>query len=274
LYPQVIYTSDKTLRGYITPISGSRFSLSLTGSPPLTNETMRFVSALGDYRKYFNLGRGYSVALRGSGAASFGRDSQTYFMGGMLGWINQRWSRNIPLDRLGDTFFTLPALPLRGHPYNSLYGDKFSLINAEFRFPLFAAILPGPIPILPLYNITGVAFWDAGMVWGEEVTYTPQGTQRTVTNPASLDFQLQNQNDIYIDRSDGAVYDSAPADYEQNSNRYLRTAANEGDILMGAGFGLRTILLGFPLRYDIGWPYYRDGFGGDPIHYITIGIDF
>ncbi|HLR32637.1 MAG TPA: hypothetical protein VK074_09110, partial [Fodinibius sp.] len=163
IYPQITYTTDRTLPGFISPVSGSRYSVSLTASPPITGETPRFASILGDYRKYFNLGRRYSLAFRGSGAASFGPDSQTYFMGGMLGWINQKWSGNsLPLDRLGDTFFTLPALPLRGHPYNALYGDRFTLFNAEFRFPLFAAILPGPIPILPLYNLTGVAFLDAG----------------------------------------------------------------------------------------------------------------
>lgn len=281
-YPQVTFTSDKTLQGYITPIAGTRYSVSLTASPPVTSNTLRFASVLGDYRKYFNIGSGYSFAVRGSGAASFGRDSQTYFMGGMLGWINQRWSgQSIPLDRLGDTFFTLPALPLRGHPYNATYGDRFSLINAEFRFPLFAAILPGPIPILPLYNLTGVAFVDAGMAWGENVDiYSPSRNQNIqdptsqFDNPASLNFKLQRQRDIYLDRSNGNVLEQRPGDFEDNPNRYFEIAANQGDILMGAGFGLRTILLGFPLRYDVGWPYYRDGFDSKPIHYITIGIDF
>jgi hypothetical protein len=276
-YPQITFTSDKTLQGFITPVAGSRYSVSLTSSPPVTKNTLSFVSLLGDYRKYFNLGMGYSFAVRGSGAASFGRDSQTYFMGGMLGWINQRWSgQSIPLDRLGDTFFTLPALPLRGHPYNAIYGDRFSLINAEFRFPLFAAILPGPIPILPLYNLTGVAFVDAGMAWGQEVVFTPENlpSGQKVSNPASLQFELQRQRDIYLDRSNGNVLEQQPADYNDNPNRYFEIAANQGDILMGAGFGLRTILLGFPLRYDVGWPYYRDGFDTKPIHYVTIGIDF
>lgn len=277
-YPQVTFTSDKTLQGFITPIAGSRYSVSLTSSPPVTKNTLSFVSLLGDYRKYFNLGSGYSFAFRGSGAASFGRDSQTYFMGGMLGWINQRWSgQSIPLDRLGDTFFTLPALPLRGHPYNAIYGDRFSLINAEFRFPLFAAILPGPIPILPLYNLTGVAFIDAGMAWGQEIVFTEGtgvGPSGAVSNPASLEFKLQDQRDIYLDRANGNVLETRPTDYDENPNRYFEIAANQGDILMGAGFGLRTILLGFPLRYDVGWPYYRDGFDSKPIHYITIGVDF
>lgn len=275
IYPQVTYTSDRTMRGFITPVSGSRYAVSLTASPPITSETLRFVSLLGDFRKYFDLGASYSLAFRGAGAASFGRDSQSFFMGGMQGWINQRWSgRSIPLDKLGDTFFTLPALPLRGHPYNAIYGDKFSMINAEFRFPLFAAILPGPIPILPLYNITGVAFLDAGMAWGEEIQYTPAGASQTLTNPESLQFQLQSQNTVYVNRSTGEVLQSQPGDYQENPNQYFDIPANEGDILMGAGFGLRTIVFGLPLRYDVGWPYYRDGFEGSPIHYITIGIDF
>ncbi|MGD8426129.1 MAG: peptidase MA family metallohydrolase [Balneolaceae bacterium] len=263
VYPQIIYTNDKTLSGFITPVAGSRYSVSLTASPPITSNTLQFISVLGDYRKYFNLGSGYTFALRGSGAASFGRDSQTFFMGGMLGWINQKYSgRSIPLDRLGETFFTLPALPLRGHPYNDIYGDKFTLFNAEFRFPLFAAILPGPIPILPLYNLTGVAFWDAGMAWGQDVItqYRDRnGNLQSVTlNDASLDFKVSKETTKTVNTESGS----------------FEIPFNDGDILMGAGFGLRTILFGFPLRYDVGWPYYRGGFRGKPIHYITIGIDF
>lgn len=260
-YPQLTYTSDKTLPGYMTPQGGSRYAISLSASPPITNNTLRFASVLGDYRKYFNLGSRYSFAIRGSGAASIGRDSQTYFMGGMLGWINRRYSQNsFPISRLGDTFFTQPALPLRGHPYNEIYGDKFTLLNAEFRFPLFAAILPGPIPILPLYNLTGVAFVDAGTAWGKavEFEFSDPDVDPVVLNEADLDFKLSRERIRSVDTDNGT----------------FEVPVNDGDILMGAGFGLRTILLGFPLRYDVGWPYYRDGFGSDPIHYITIGIDF
>lgn len=279
-YPQLTYTQDNTLQGYITPISGSRYSVSLSSSPPITKETLQFASVLGDYRKYFHLGSRYSFALRGSGAASFGRDSQTFFMGGMLGWINRRFSENssIPIERLGDTFFTLPALPLRGHEYNSIYGDRFNLVNAEFRFPLFAALLPGPIPILPLYNLTGVAFVDAGMAWGDRIPYSVQFTDGTeqeyAANSADLDFKVQDQNVSYLDQTNGDILPDEPDDFDTNRDRYAVLPAPQGDVLIGAGFGLRTIFLGFPLRYDVGWPYYRDGFDGSPIHYISIGIDF
>ncbi|MDZ7715579.1 MAG: hypothetical protein U5J95_05135 [Balneolaceae bacterium] len=119
LYPQIIYTNDNTLPGFLTPRAGSRYSLSVTGSPPLGS--LEFASVLGDFRKYFNLGSGYTFAVRGSGAASYGQDSQNFFLGGRLGWINSRFEGNsLPIDKLGDTFFTQPALPLRGYGYNAI----------------------------------------------------------------------------------------------------------------------------------------------------------
>lgn len=217
LYPQVSYTRDVSRPGFMHPSGGQRYAVSLTGSPPLGGDILQFASVMGDFRQYIGFGGGwYSLALRASGAASVGRDAQNFFLGGIDNWINYAWSGgNLPIDRLEDIFFTLPATPLRGHLYNSVFGDKFTLFNAEFRFPLVAALLPGPIPIIPLYNITGSAFFDAGTAW--------QG-------------------------------------------------AEPQEILMGTGFGLRTILLGLPFRYDIGWPY--DGSFGRRVHYFSLGIDF
>ncbi|MDX1639002.1 MAG: hypothetical protein R3281_13595 [Balneolaceae bacterium] len=272
MFPQAVYTVDKTLPGFITAIGGHRYALSLSGSPPLIGDNLEFVSLMGDYRKYLNLGYDYSFALRGSGAASVGRDSQTYFMGGMLGWINQRWSGNsIPFDKLAETFLTLPALPLRGHEYNAIYGDKFSLVNVEFRFPLFAALLPGPIPILPLYNLTGTAFIDAGAAWGKDIPIEyldpSRNIQSTILNDAGLNFKVSKPVQYYL-TSDGQLGTGTPP---QGADTF---EALDGDILIGSGFGLRTILLGLPFRWDVGWPYYRGGFGSKPIHYFSIGIDF
>ncbi|MEX1137518.1 MAG: hypothetical protein WEB89_11490 [Balneolales bacterium] len=218
LYPEISYTKDVTQPGFTYPVQGSRYNIRLSGSPPLGGDIIRFISLQGDYRRYFNIGGNYSLALRASGGASVGRDAQNFFIGGMDNWINFQWEGDqIPIDRLEDIFFTQPALPLRGHNFNAAYGDKYGLFNAEFRFPLIAALLPGPIPIIPLYNITGGAFVDVGT--------TMQG----------VDIQ---------------------------------------DPLIGSGFGLRTILLGLPVRWDIGWPYdIGDGFGSR-IHYFSIGLDF
>ncbi|HMB42196.1 MAG TPA: hypothetical protein VKM37_09470 [Balneolaceae bacterium] len=274
LYPEVTFTGDYTVPGFITPSGGNRYSVRLSASPPLGSDTPQFATIFGDYRQYINLGSRYSLSFRGSGAVSYGRDSQTFFMGGMLGWINQRWSdAEIPFERLADTFFTVPATPLRGHEFNTLFGDRFSLINAEFRFPLFAAILPGPIPILPLYNLTGVAFVDAGAAWGFDVPYARfnDGQGNPIVyfrNESELDFKVGTKREEFLNPNTGQLRDG-PALEGDIPVRFV-----DGDILIGAGFGLRTILLGLPFRYDIGWPYGRDGFQGDPIHYFSIGIDF
>lgn len=274
LYPQLSYTKDATLPGFITPRGGTRYSVSLSGSPALGNDSPLFASVLGDFRHYINLGTNYSLAFRGSGGASFGKDSQTYFMGGMQGWINQRWSDNgIPLDRLADTFFTLPAVPLRGYEYNSIYGNKFALINTEFRFPLFAAIVPGAIPILPLYNITGAFFVDVGTAWGFDINQTFQNRlgQPVVINenPKELDFRLGEEVVTYYD-----LTTSSRVDEPVPGNETIQFNSIDGDILAGAGFGLRTIVFGLPLRYDMAWSYGRGGFNPGAVHYFSIGIDF
>ncbi|MEX0681353.1 MAG: peptidase MA family metallohydrolase [Balneolales bacterium] len=225
LYPEVIFTRDFTRPGFLSPLSGTRYAVSFTGSPPLNSDMIGFASVLGDIRRYFHLGMGYVFAFRGSGALSFGPDSQNFFMGGIQNWINFRWAEgSLQTDRLEDIFFTLPALPMRGHFFNAAIGDRFGLFNAEFRFPLIAAMLPGPIPIIPLYNIEGTVFADIGTAW-------------------------QGGSDI--------------------------SSISEG-ALAGTGFGLRTILLGLPFRYDIAWPYDmhgNEGFGRR-VHYFSIGLDF
>ncbi len=278
LYPTLSYTKDATLPGFISPRGGTRYTLTLSGSPGLGIDSPVFGSISGDFRHYINLGRSYTIAFRTSGAASLGADSQTYFLGGMLGWINYEWSENnITLDRLADTFFTLPAMPLRGHVYNSIYGNKYTLINTEFRFPLFAALVPGAIPLFPLYNITGAFFLDVGTAWGQNVSESftnLEGIIETVDiNPADLDFRISEERVIYYDEQTNQFIDELPS-VIGDGDVYYAFPTTDGDILIGSGFGLRTIVFGIPLRYDVGWAYGRGGFEPDPIHYFSIGIDF
>lgn len=275
LYPTVSFTKDATLPGFITPQGGTRYTVSFSGSPGLGIESPTFASVMGDFRHYVNLGPAFTIALRGSGAYSFGPESQTYFLGGMLGWINYRWSDNsISLERLTDTFFTQPAMPLRGHEYSAIYGNKYSLINTEFRFPLFAAVIPGAIPLFPLYNITGAFFVDAGMAWGYNIEQTILLQSGAVTDPIplndkSLDFKIGQSQIAYYDAVQGQLVDTPVSGNETYAFNYV-----DGDVLVGAGFGLRTIVFGLPLRWDLAWPYGRSGFIKDPIHYFSIGIDF
>jgi len=42
--------------------------------------------------------------------------------------------------------------------------------------------------------------------------------------------------------------------------------------MVGMGVGLRTIMLGYPIRLDWAWPY--NGEFGDSKFYFSIGFDF
>jgi hypothetical protein len=254
-YPQITFVKDKSIRGLLTPVGGFRYAIRLSGSPPITSKTLQFGTIRGDFRKYFHIGGRYSFAVRGSAGASFGPDPMTFELGGMRGWLNRKFSNfSAPRPKL-ESFISPPVEPLRGFEYFALHGDKYMLANVEFRFPLFAGILPGPIPILPLYNITGVAFIDAGTAWGQNINYRNRRGVTYYTNPASLNFKLRKRHKV--------------------NNNGRKFPAPTGDVLVGAGFGVRTIIFGrIPLRYDIGWPYYRHGFGKHAVNYISIGIDF
>jgi Tol biopolymer transport system component len=279
IYPTLTYTRDYTQQGFITPIGGSRLGISLTGSPYAGVGGITFISGMVDYRKYIHLGYGYSIAGRANFATSFGPNAQSYFLGGVAGWFNYQWDGNdIPFNQLSDLFFTQPALPMRGFNYNASFGNHYGLLNFEFRFPLFAAILPGPIPILPLYNLTGVMFMDLGAAWGLKRDFYVSRLDATSGQPldqvlyyrngSNLDISLAKREKVYIDAFSGEIYDSVP----ENASYYDKTILR-GDLLMGLGFGIRTILIGLPFRYDIAWPRYANGVG-DYVQYFSIGIDF
>lgn len=237
LYPSVSYTLDFSTPGLLAPRGGRRMAVSLSGSPvSFRGGTSEFLTLLGDARFYTSFGNGaYSLALRLSGGTSVGPGQQLFFSSGTQNWINRRFDddNGFPIDDVSDFVFARPVLPLRGYDINARNGSNFGLINAEFRFPIVTALLPGPLPILPLYHLHGTAFVDAGGIWGG------RGDDNR--------FRLLQKD-------------------EDGRNRF-------DDAMVGAGFGIRTILLGFPVRLDYAWPHDGRSFG-DRRLYISVGLDF
>jgi hypothetical protein len=237
LYPSLIFTRDVATPGPTAPVDGSRVSVSLAGSPfGLTGGRVRFATLLADARAYQSVLRTrYTLALRLSGGTSVGPTQQLFYTAGLQNWINRRFDEEngFPIEDISDFVLATPIMPLRGYRINALNGTNFGLMNAEFRFPLVSAILPGPLPLLPLYDVQGVAFLDAGAVWGG----------RGFDNPFDL---------FTTDEAGRRVFD---------------------DFAMSAGLGVRTIFLGYPLRFDFAWPY--DGRRFHPVSgHFSIGFDF
>jgi len=184
LLPSLGYTHDNSLWGYIAPVNGSRYTVSLFGTPKLGNNGLSFVNLTADYRTYFRLGRNYNIALRLAGGGSFGGNPQKFIIGGVDNWINRTFEGGyVPLENAEDYIFLQTGVPLRGYNYNAAIGSRYALFNFEFRYPLLAFLQAGPLPI-GLQSIGGAMFFDMGAAWNKEkefVAFTRDDQGRLVT---------------------------------------------------------------------------------------------
>jgi outer membrane protein assembly factor BamA len=203
-------------------MNGSRYRFNFTYSPSFSGQHpdstdnlwgIDFKTLSADARTYFHIGRDYTLALRGAGAVSWGEHPQTFFLGGVSGWINRRFEGGIRVD-IDDVYFSGFATPLRGADYYARFGDRYLLTNAEFRFPLIRRLQFGwPLPFF-FYNIRGAVFADAGAAWREGnfrgVIETPEGHStfgsiamgygwgaRVGLGFALLKFDMAWRNDLY-----------------------------------------------------------------------------
>ncbi len=222
-FPALSFTADHSVPGLLTPSRGRRYAVRVSGTP---GPAVTFASILVDGRQYFG-SRYYTVGLRLAGGASVGPEAQRFYAAGVQNWINPNIA-GIPIRDENDFVFGTPILPLRGHAFEAASGDRFALFNVEARFPIVAALLPGPVPILPLYHLQGTAFVDVAAI-------------------ADGEFNARRE-----DEDGQRVFD---------------------DLYAGAGVGLRTIVLGYPLRFDWAWPHDGRRFG-DARFYLSIGLDF
>jgi Tol biopolymer transport system component len=184
LVPGFSYVYDTILWGFLSPITGTRYRFNVFGTPKLGREGLSFVNVTGDYRTYLRLGEMTSLAFRFSGGGSFGPNPQKFIVGGVDYWINPTFDGGyIPLDNPEDYIFLQAGLPLRGYNYNARIGSRYALFNMEFRYPLFAFLQAGPLP-LGLQSLGGAFFFDAGSAWDNErdfVAFTKNADGRTVT---------------------------------------------------------------------------------------------
>jgi hypothetical protein len=230
------YLRDVTTPGLLGPIRGKRVGLSLAGSPvKIGSKGLQFATFIIDSRMYETFRSDYTLAFRFSGGLSFGKDRQKFYSGGVQNWANRRFDavNGFPIEDVSDFVFATPVLPLRGANLNQLNGGSFGLVNFEARFPLFATRAFAPTALLPLYRMLGAAFVDVGSIYNSAA-----GDQR---------FNVFSENE-----AGDRVFD---------------------DLYVGVGTGLRSVVLGYPLRLDVAWPYDGNRFGKRQ-YYFSIGLDF
>jgi len=185
-----------------------------------------FTTVLGlDARHYIPILKYAVLALRGSAATSFGSKRIVYYLGGMENWIFSKFDETIPLPQGQDFSYKVLAPHLRGFKNNIRNGNTYALSNVELRVPIFRLMGMQKTGSAFLRNFQVTGFFDAGLAWygaGPDASDNPLNTinvDSPTTNPV-----------ISIDA------------------RYFRDP-----LVMGYGFGFRSTLLSYFLKFDYAW---------------------
>ncbi len=158
--PELALVFDNVAYGWSGPLHGSRSRLSLDHALG----DIEFTTTIGDYRRYFPLGRVTVFAVRLIGGASEGRTPQVFRVGG--------------------------PETLRGLGYGELEGEHLGLMNLELRFPLVETLRLGWPLRIGLGGINGVLFWDTGGAWSDNARILRNGRLDDIASGFGFGFRL------------------------------------------------------------------------------------
>jgi len=247
LLPSVSWVMDNASWGYTGPVGGFRQELSFTGSPSIGGDGIQFGTLQFDGRKYFRMGRYYTIATRVMAGTSFGRDAQKFFLGGLPVWLFGRGETNGKKDNgqfqyeilsseeddlLKDIYFTNYAMPIRGARYAERTGTNVAMANIEFRFPFIQYLALG-FPLKMIFgNIQGHAFLDVGAAWDNS------------------------------------------SEFSNLNNKYGDLPSYASPIISSVGLGMKINLGYFLVRLDAAWDYSPGHRSSRPQYYISLGPDW
>jgi Tol biopolymer transport system component len=167
IVPEVKFVHDDALGAGYVPTMGTRAFIKIYGTPKLGNQGISFFTTKMDIRHYLPVTSWINMAFRFTGGVSLGSDPVSFNMGGTSNWMNLRVSQESIFESPEDYAFMNFEMPLRGWDLNQTSGSKFFLYNMEMRYPLFTALIAGPVPIL-IQGVEGAFFLDVGGAWDDK----------------------------------------------------------------------------------------------------------
>lgn len=194
-----------------------------------------------DARHYLPIYRNCIWAVRAAADISWGNKKIIYYLGGVDGWISPQFNNNNPPAQDQSYAFQSLAVNMRGYNQNVANGNNAFVINSEIRLPIFTTFFNKPINNAFLRNLQLVQFLDLGTAWN--------GKYNGITRPTEIYTQPNNPITVKID------------------------AGGLGPFAGGYGFGLRSTVFGYFLKFDVAWPM-KGVFVGKPIGYFALGVDF
>ena len=247
---EIVY--DNSVSTGLNLIEGTRGKISFQHYQGLKNEDLSFSQASVDIRHYQKIYREIVFAVRGFAGTFFGRSPKKYLLGGMDNWFFNKTKTTgrtsegeyNPLGypfQTQDILFVEFATTLRGFDYANIFGNSVILGNAEFRVPLIRALSSGPISSNFLRNMQFIAFYDIGTSWSGKPPFSSENSvSYEEINSGAFNIKLKN---------------------------YLNPW------LYSYGVGMRTVMLGYYMKFDVAWPVENYEVAEPRLH-VTLGFDF
>ncbi len=248
-------TFDNSIVTGLNMIEGTRMRIRYEYSNGMRKQEQDFGQFLVDFRHYQKIYREFVLAIRSSYGTFFGPAAKDYLIGGMDNWLINRQSditpnANDPLNPQPrdvvrgktDYLFMQYVTNLRGFNYNAQYGNSYLLTNVELRLPITRVLYRGPVTNNFLRHLQFIAFYDVGTAWSGA---SPFGTDNNI-----------NTRRI----NSGKAFDISVTNFRN-------------PFLQGYGLGMRTMFLGYYIRYDLARGI-KDYQTQPAKHYITLGYDF
>jgi hypothetical protein len=257
------YVHDNTLNPVTNIWKGLRFKTYVdwfTNMTKIRSTEGKFLFNAGfDARHYLPIYRNVIWAVRGAGDFSWGSEKVVYYLGGVDGWLKfgsntkldkngqfagyRYFNPNPPVDPLAGYAYQALAVNMRGFIQNIANGNNAVVINSEVRMPVFSTFFNRPVNNAFLRNFQVIQFIDLGTAWN--------GTYNKIARPSATYGPQSPLDPVIVKLRAGGI----------------------GPFAGGYGFGARSTLLGYFVRFDLAWEM-NGVFRGKPKSYLALGLDF
>ena len=248
LITRLEYVYDNTINPAQNIWNGLRWKIYTDFQVPMGQSSLKGKHILNigvDARNYVRIYRNFIWATRAAADFSLGEAKVIYYLGGMDGWlIPKYYNDNPPKSNYQYAFQTL-AVNMRGFKQNIANGNNNIVLNSELRLPVFTTLFNKPINNAFIRNFQLVQFIDLGTAWN--------GSFTNITRPTR-------------------VYTPTDENAGNNPIQIRLRAGGLGPLAGGYGFGARSTLLGYFLKFDVGYP--MRGLFREPVYYFSLGLDF
>lgn len=172
---------------------------------------------------------------------SFGKEKILYHVGGTENWILAKYEEQNALQTSGTYVYSALATEVRSYGYGALKAGSVCGFSSELRIPFLQYILNQNWKNSILRNFQLIPFLDAAFVW--------DGLLPDFKNSSTLDYHAENPAVII--------------DLQYTRKPYIA----------GTGYGLRTSLFGYYIRFDQSWKI-NDAKKSKARYSFSLGLDF